>query len=163
MKSVSLVFVLMSRLEIKKGFKKVLQTIIALLPEPPKVTRAMMDYEKAMGSAMSHVLPDVRKISYVFHWAQCVWRKIRDLYVQKGAIYKCLRKIMLLSFLPAEEIPAEWERLKAQATTPALLTVTEYVDSTWNNPSAFYPPNIWSVFKKSTVRTNNDVKVLQNV
>ncbi|CAH1277518.1 Hypp9677 [Branchiostoma lanceolatum] len=43
-------------------------------------------------------------------------------YLQKGVNYKYLKKIMSLPFLPVEEIPAEWERLKAQATTPALLT-----------------------------------------
>ncbi|CAH1248562.1 Hypp8248 [Branchiostoma lanceolatum] len=49
-------------------------------------------------------------------------------YLQKGAIYKYLKKIMSLPFLPVEEIPAEWERLKAQVITPALLTVTEHVE-----------------------------------
>ncbi|XP_066287629.1 uncharacterized protein [Branchiostoma lanceolatum] len=165
MKSVPLVFVLMSRREIR-DYKKVLKKILELLPEPPKVTRAMMDFEKAMWSAMSQVLPDVTLTGCMFHWCQCVWRRIRNAglqtaYLQKGAIHKYLKKIMSLPFLPAEEIPAEWERLRAQATTPALRIVTDYVDSTWISPSAFHPPSTWSVFKK-TVRTNNDVEGWHN-
>ncbi|XP_066269846.1 uncharacterized protein [Branchiostoma lanceolatum] len=119
MKSVPLGFVLMSRREIR-DYKKVIKKIIELLLEPPKVTRAMMDYEKAMWSAMSQVLPDVTKTGCMFHWAQCVWRKIQDAglqtaYPQKAAVHKYLKKIMSLPFLPAEdlEIPAEWERMRA--------------------------------------------------
>ncbi|KAI8488921.1 hypothetical protein Bbelb_334390 [Branchiostoma belcheri] len=129
------------------------------------VTRAMMDIEKALWSAMSFVLPDVRKMGCSFHWAQCLFRRVQTLglqttYMRKGATYKYLRQILSLPVLPPEEIPAEWERLKAQATTPALLRFTAYLDKRWVK-STFHPPQSWSVFKK-VVRTNNDVEGWHN-
>ncbi|XP_078658343.1 uncharacterized protein LOC144903799 [Branchiostoma floridae x Branchiostoma belcheri] len=80
--------------------------------------------------------------------------------MRKGATYKYLRQILSLPVLPPEVIPAEWERLKAQATTPALLRFTAYVDKRWVK-STFHPPQSWTVFKKA-VRTNNDVEGWHN-
>ncbi|KAI8487287.1 hypothetical protein Bbelb_350850 [Branchiostoma belcheri] len=124
-----------------------------------------MDFEKAMWSAMSCVLPDVRKMGCSFHWAQCLFRRLQKLglettYMRKGAAYKYLRQILSLPVLPPEEIPAEWKRLKAQATTPALLRFTAYVDKRWVK-FTFHPPQSWGVVKKA-VRTNNDVKGWHN-
>ncbi|XP_035670971.1 uncharacterized protein LOC118412295 [Branchiostoma floridae] len=122
MKSVLMVFVLMSRRE-KKDYKKVLKKILDILPGPPNVKRAMMDFEKAMWPAMRQVLPDVHLTGCMFHWTQCVFRKIQEVglqttYLRKGSTYKYLRMAMSLPFLPEDQIETEWEALKAQASTP---------------------------------------------
>ncbi|KAI8490559.1 hypothetical protein Bbelb_318270 [Branchiostoma belcheri] len=143
----------------EEDYQKVLEKIVEILPTA-NVTRHMMDFEKAMWSAMSCVLPDVRKMGCSFHWAQCLFRWFQTLglqttYLRKGATYKYLRQILSLPVLLPEEILVEWERLNAQATTPAL-RFTAYLDKRWVK-STSHPPQSWSVFKK-VVRTNNDVE-----
>ena len=63
---------------------------------------------------------------------------------------------MALPYLPHQEIPASFQQLKVQATTPVLHELVDYVDKQWINTSAF-PPSSWSVYGQP-VRTNNDIE-----
>ena len=97
----------------------------------------------------------------VFHWSQAVWRHCQDLglrpsYMQQGAVYRYVRKLMALPFLPAEHISPAFELLKEQATTEKLKELVDYIDNTWIK-STVWPMESWSVFQQS-VRTNNDVE-----
>lgn len=160
MKSVPLLFVLMSRRK-KRDYKRVLQEILHILPPTLKVARAMLDFEKALWSAMRAVLPNVRLTGCMFHWKQAVFRKIQELglqpvYMQRGEGQDFLRDVISLPHLPAEQITTVWERLKCKASTDAMQTFTRYIANTWMT-SSIHPPTTWSVFKKS-VATNNDVE-----
>jgi len=68
-KQVPLVFAVMSGKK-KLDYKAVLEAILSILPDQPKVKRVTVDFEKAMWSAMRQVLPDVELKGCSFHWTQ---------------------------------------------------------------------------------------------
>ena len=77
-------------------------------------------------------------------------------YSNDNGIHRYVKMLMALPFLPHQEIPASFQRLKLQATTPVLHELVDYVDKQWINTSAF-PPSSWSVYGQP-VRTNNDIE-----
>ena len=49
-----------------------------------------------------------------FHWAQAVWRKVQDVglraaYHEDSAVYKLIRRVLSLPFLPAEHIQVAYD------------------------------------------------------
>ena len=67
---------------------------------------------------------------------------------------------MALPFLPADQIPEQFARLQAQAATPALRDLVDYINRSWID-STVWPPSTWSVYNKA-IRTNNDVEGWHN-
>ena len=63
---------------------------------------------------------------------------------------------MALPFLPSHEIPAMFESLKEDATSPALRELARYIENQWVK-SLIFTPNDWSVYGQPT-RTNNDIE-----
>lgn len=51
-------------------------------------------------------------------------------YNQKDSVHKFIRKLLALPFLPAEHIPAAFQKLQEKATQPQLQELTSYVDDT---------------------------------
>ena len=74
-------------------------------------------------------------------------------YQHKGPVYRFLRKVMALPFLPWEQIETAFEALNDQVTTPKMTRFMKYVKKTWITHKTF-TPKTWSVYKMS-VRTNN--------
>lgn len=74
-KQVPLVFAIMSGKK-KRDYKAVLEAVLSILPDQPRVKRVTLDFEKAMWSAMRQVLPDVELKGCSFHWTQALWRKV---------------------------------------------------------------------------------------
>lgn len=159
-KQVPMVFVAMSSKK-KNDYKKVLKEILNALPTPPAVEQVTLDFEAAMWVALRNVLPKVQLQGSVFHWTQAVWRKIQELglqvlYLRDEGTSKYLRKLMELPFLPSHEIPAMFESLKEDATSPVLRELTRYIENQWVK-SHIFTPNDWSVYGQPT-RTNNDIE-----
>ena len=78
-KQVPLVFVVMSGRK-KRDYKAVLETVISLLPNQSRVIKTVLDFEKAMWSAIRQVIPNVELMGCSFHWTQALWRKVRKFY-----------------------------------------------------------------------------------
>ena len=74
-KQVPLLFVVMSRRQ-KRDYKAVFKAVLEMLPAPPAVEEAVLDFESAVWSALASVLPDVEVHGCSFHWAQAVYRKV---------------------------------------------------------------------------------------
>ena len=75
---VPLVFTLMSRTR-KRDYVRVLEAIVNSCPTPPVVKSCMFDYEQAAWSGFKKVFPTMTLQGGLFHWTQCVWRKIGEL------------------------------------------------------------------------------------
>ena len=74
-KQVPLVIVIMMGRK-KLDYKAVLQAVISILPNPPRVTKVTLDFEKAMWGAIRQVQPNVQLMDCWFHWTQALWRKV---------------------------------------------------------------------------------------
>ena len=79
-KQVPLVFVIMSGRK-KRDYKAVLQAVISILPKPPRVTKVILDFEKAMWGVIRQVLPNAQPGEYlpVRTYARAYLKKCRRL------------------------------------------------------------------------------------
>ena len=66
-------------------------------------------------------------------------------YNNDNAIHRYVKLLMALPYLPHQEIPASFQRLKLQATTHLLHELVDYVKNQWINTNTF-PPSSWSVY-----------------
>lgn len=125
-------------------------------------------YIAALWQALRKALPATRLRGCVFHWAQAVWRKVQALglspiYAEKGTVFRCVRSMLALPFLPADLIPQAFQNLSRQncvRNSANLMILFQYVERTWLNSQVFRCVD-WSVHKQP-VRTNNDVEGWHN-
>lgn len=142
LKQVPVLLVVMSR-RTKADYRAILEFVITLLATPP--SSVVMDFESAVWCAFREVFSSIRIRGCFFHWKQAVWRKMKEL--------------MSLPFLPAEQIVVTFEDFcnTIQLTREqGFHLLMEYMESTWIN-GAIFPPSTWSVYGHA-VRTNNDVE-----
>ena len=137
-KQVPLMFVIMSGRR-KRDYKNVLKAIKSLLPSCALKT-ITLDFEAAMWQAASDVFPNVKLLGCVFHWAQAVWHKIQAVglqgaYTNDTSTHSYLSKLLSLPYLPHEHINLAFYQLAAQAVTPALQEIYNYMPRRANFPS----------------------------
>ena len=78
----------------------------------------------------------------------------------RGGVYRLIRKLMALPFLPRNEIQSMFLH-DGQAQTEPLRELAEYVKRQWMESTAVLPPKEWSVYKQP-IRTNNDIERWHN-
>ncbi|XP_063441920.1 uncharacterized protein LOC134722239 [Mytilus trossulus] len=157
-KSVPLAFIVMSR-QCKIDYIPVFQALKDLLPQSA-VRGFVADFESGVWQALKEVFPGMMINGCLFHFTQAVFRHVQFLglqpaYRQQDCIFKYVRKLMALPFLPADHIRPAFRRLKDLQTDPLQRLVT-YVEDTWIK-STVWPVESWTVFSQPT-RTNNDVE-----
>lgn len=145
----------------RRDYKAVLDAVISISPSPPRVTKVMLDFERAVWSALRQTLPGVQLKGCSFHWTQALWRKVQGLELQDAYRNDCgthqlIKQLMALSYLPADKIERRFRRLQQQATVRPLQDFCSYIDENWIISQTF-PPQNWSVFQE-VVRTNNDLE-----
>ena len=160
-KQVPLVFVLMSG-KSKADYVAVLEHVRDMLPSPPAVRGALLDFEKAAWLAIRSVFGvRVKVMGCAFHLNKAIFGHIKQLGLQQPYNTDRLtqlfcKKLMALPYLPHEHIQPVCQRLSREATTEPLKQLTRYIQTTWID-SSWCPPRRWSVFQQAT-RTNNDLE-----
>lgn len=84
---------------------------------------------------------------------------LQKAYEERDSVYKFLRKVFALPFLPPDDIAPAFQKLKTQSTEQTTQFI-DYVEKTWIR-SATWDVASWSVFGMS-IRTNNDVEGYHN-
>ena len=111
--------------------------------------------------AFGNVFPGIQIQGCVFHWVQCVWRRVQNLgaqttYVERTAVHSYIQKLMALPFLPHQHMRFALENLKQLANSLPLVDLCGYLEETWFTSSVSTLETV-SVYKIA-VRTNNNVE-----
>ena len=75
-------------------------------------------------------------------------------YAQRDDVYKFIRKVFALPFLPAEHIEPSFRNLREKAGGEHVTALMRYVEDTWLS-STVWEIKSWCVFGQ-TIQTNND-------
>ena len=94
------------------------------------------DFESALWSAVSKVLPGVHHRGCAFHFCQALWRSIQGVglqaaYLSNDAINRVCWKTMALPFLPENVIVAEFEKVRQANSDDMMAQHLDYVQRTW--------------------------------
>ena len=160
-KQVPLAFALMSRRR-REDYEAVLQCIKERLPCQPDCGDFVCDFEAAIWGAARSVLPGVHVHGCTFHWCQAVYRQacqlgLQTAYQEKGQVYKLVKALLALPYLPRRHIPEAFEEIAQRATECAVMQqLLTYIDQTWMKSSVWAVAN-WAGFRR-VVRTNNDTE-----
>ena len=145
-----------------EDYTAVLQAMVQLMHDTPRVHDFVMDFEAALWAAVRNCFPGSSIHGCVFHWTQSVWRKTQGLGLQQAyqedeRTHRLIRLLLALPFLPQEHIQPAFNILEPKANqAPALRELFQYVRDFWVLSTTF-PPVSWSVFRR-TIRTNNDAE-----
>ena len=155
-----LLFCFMSRRQ-TSDYTLVFEAILASFESPPEVKRVILDFESAAWKAFRNVFPSVELRGCSFHFTQSIYRHVQmvglqSAYINNNLARKYIRKLMALCYNPANHIRPLFYQLKKEANSPALQSLSDYVNDTWIK-SRVFPPENWSVYKLP-FRTNNDVE-----
>ncbi|XP_071804818.1 uncharacterized protein [Asterias amurensis] len=140
----------------KADYKKILKTFKRKLPPGGQnLAEVVVDFEKAVWSAVRRVFPHVAVKGCLFHWTQAVWRQCQALglvvpFKSNAGVHTFIKKLMALPFLPSEHIPEAFKKLQEKTKAP------DYIERTWMASNQWDPAS-WSAFMRS-IRTNNDVE-----
>lgn len=93
----------------------------------------MLDFEKAVWSALRQTLPGVQLKGCSFRWTQALWRKVQglglqDAYRNDRGTHQLIKQLMALSHLPADKIERRFCRLQQQATVRPLQDFCSYIE-----------------------------------
>ena len=85
---------------------------------------------------------------------------LQRVYSEDDAVYKYIRKLMALPFLPHCQISCMFLRLEVQAETGPLQNLVAYIRRQWIRSTVFLPEK-WSVYQQA-IKTNNNIEGWHN-
>ncbi|XP_041353119.1 uncharacterized protein LOC121371359 [Gigantopelta aegis] len=120
-----------------------------------------MDFEAAAWRAFQYLLPHVKVRGCVFHLTHAIWRHCQEIGLQRAYrendfVFKFIRRLMALPFMPASHIRPIFRQLKQKAPDGKLSDLCVYMERQWMANSIFKVAS-WSVFNQTT-RKNNHVE-----
>jgi hypothetical protein len=138
---------------------QVLNKLIDSLDSHPVVTTCVCDFEAGIWQSIRLVLPEAHLRGCIFHFTQALWRKVQAFglvpaYNEQGPVYRYIRRMMALPFLPAEQIRPAFDKLATMTEDATMLIFVNYIEATWMR-STVWPVANWSCFLVP-IRTNND-------
>ncbi|KAL5015425.1 hypothetical protein ScPMuIL_009695 [Solemya velum] len=126
-------------------FKVTLKAVKTSISSTPDSDEVVCDFEAAIWGAVKEVFPSVTIHGCTFHWCQAVYRKISELglqtaYKEKGPVFRLLKKLLALPYLPRRHIRPTFDELRQQAgTSEKLVELFIYTDATWFQSSVWGP------------------------
>ena len=127
------------------------------------------DFEAGILAAVRIVLPGARVEGCYFHFAKAIWKHVQTLglvraYNRNPRMRLLIRKVVCIGFLPLNLVRMNFQMLRNNAVHlirihPALNRFFGYIERTWVNRNARFPPRLWNVFRRQMeFRTNNAVE-----
>lgn len=131
------------------------------------------DFEYAAIKAIEFIFPASRISGCMFHFGQCIIRKIgelhlKNLYQTSNQVKKFVRALSALSFVRIEMLEEQYFLLLNNPDFPSCLTpLYDYFFNTFigTNRNARYPPSIWhsqNINDKNIPKTNNAIEGWHN-
>ncbi|XP_071786852.1 uncharacterized protein [Asterias amurensis] len=160
-KVVPLFFALMSGKK-RKDFTTVFNALKELIPDGIRVTECMLDYDTNLWRGLNDAIPNLECVGSAYHWIQTIWGNIKAFglhlsYLEDPKVFKLMRKLMALPFIPAELVPEMLTKLQQKATTGLVHQLLNYVEATWvEGDKCLWSPSSWSVYMQP-YRTCNDL------
>ncbi|XP_052820018.1 uncharacterized protein LOC128245833 [Mya arenaria] len=140
-KQVPLLYVLMSKRR-KQDYVAVLQKLIEIMEEAPKVEGFVMDFEAGLWQALRSVFPGTQLKGCAFHWCQAVLRHVQHLGLKatlkrREGAHQLIRKLLALPFLPGQHIERAFIKLKdrAEGSSNQMKELFTYVEDQWMESS----------------------------
>ena len=159
-KQLPLLYVFMSSRR-TQDYVAIFQHLNSILRET-NVIEMVLDFERALWSAIAEVYPQVHRRGCAFHWTQAVYRHIQHAGLQTAyshdlGVHQVCKQLLGLPFVPAVHIEPIFEVLeKAASPSERMKEVMDYVRDSWIDCNV-WTPDTWSIFGQS-IRTNNDVE-----
>lgn len=127
------------------------------------IREVVMDFEKAIHSAVSDVWPDIKVIGCRFHLTQSWFRKIQsyglttEYKTDSSEIGRWLKQTFSLTYLDPEEV-GECFVLDLVPNMPQdsrVIAYADYLVDTYISEEATFPPSIWAEHSACLSRTTN--------
>lgn len=141
--------------------------------EPKKIH---IDYEAAMIKAVSNVFSSKCVQGCLFHYCQCLWRKVQELglsvaYRQHRHVKQWIRRYSALPLLPVDDVEKGFFDINENAPVPSDGIITQkqiddfsdYILETWvHDTNAKFNREIWNQFSNEGPRTTNNAEGWHN-
>jgi hypothetical protein len=155
----------------RRTYERVFQMVkqrarfLGLQFQPPKL---QTDYEQAIISAVRCEFPGSRLVGCMFHYGQCLWRKVQSLggaeeYTAEAETRQYIRRCAALAFVPLQRLDDAWLEIQGDAPDTRLCTAfSDYFVNTWlDDVCSRFPRAMWNHhdnMKMDSIRTNNSLE-----